>query len=62
MNRDSRPRLWVFAGPNGAGKSTLVRRHRVDERLLIVNPDEIAYSIHKSYKNDAATVARAFLT
>jgi len=59
MNRDDQPRLWVFAGPNGAGKSTLVKRHKVVDRLLIINPDEIAYSFHRSYKNDTATIAKA---
>jgi len=59
MNIHTQPRLWVFAGPNGAGKSTLVKRYRVAERLLIINPDEIAYTLHNSYKNNPATIAKA---
>lgn len=37
-----RPQLWVIAGPNGSGKSTLTARHRLQERMPVVNPDEIA--------------------
>jgi len=59
MNRLSQPRLWVFAGPNGAGKSTLVRRYKIADRLFIVNPDEIAYSLHQSYQNSTAIIAEA---
>lgn len=37
-----RPQLWVIAGPNGSGKSTLTAKHKLLERMPVVNPDEIA--------------------
>lgn len=54
----SQPSLWVFAGPNGAGKSTLVQRYKVNSRIPMVNPDDIALAIRAEYGTDQ-TVAQA---
>lgn len=45
-----RPNLWVVAGPNGAGKSTLVERFRIDTKLPVVNPDNIAKELDGPHK------------
>jgi len=37
----------------------LVKRYKIAKRLTIINPDEIAYGFHNSYRNDTATIAKA---
>jgi len=53
---NSQPSLWIFAGPNGAGKSTLVRQYKVDSRIPIVNPDDIANEIDIKQGSHSLTV------
>ncbi len=52
----SLPQLWLVAGPNGAGKSTLVDRYLKD-KLLIINPDNIARQINPAIGSDMSSVA-----
>lgn len=54
-----RPQLWVFAGPNGAGKSTLVTRHKVADRIPIVNPDDIARALRRDRHGEVSAMTQA---
>jgi predicted ABC-type ATPase len=54
----SKPQLVVIAGPNGAGKSTLSRLF-LNDRIPIVNPDDIAEKIKPNHGGDLKVVLRA---
>jgi predicted ABC-type ATPase len=48
MKKRNTPQLWFIGGPNGAGKSTLAERYSLEQRLPLVNPDNIAKELSTS--------------
>ena len=59
MNKFHRPSLWIFAGVNGAGKSSLVKRYGAENKIVIVNPDNIAAAIDIKNRDKAEIQAQA---
>ncbi|WP_051940673.1 AAA family ATPase [Stenoxybacter acetivorans] len=55
----TKSQLWVFAGPNGAGKSTLVAKHHVQQRIPVINPDNIAYQVNPEQRDNVSIIAKA---